>query len=838
MEQLTPINYRIELTPDLQRFLFAGQVDILMASEADVDHIILNASKLAVWRCRMQANEEWVECPFLMDPKTETVCISLPERMQGRIQIRVSYEGKINDTLGGLYRSGYTRDGQEKYMAVTQFQESHARSVFPCFDHPGKKATFDVTLVVDERLTVISNGDVAQTTRLPRGQVRVRFGRTPKMSTYLLFIGMGEFDFLGHETDSRVRAVTTPGQIDKATFGLEFGRKALGFCEDYFRIPYPLTKMDLIAVPDFAFGAMENWGAITFRENLLLYDPDTTSRAGVTRICEVIAHEIVHQWFGNLVSPSDWKYLWLNESFATYFAFSVVDHYYPQWHTWEEFVYSQTATAMDRDALWETLPIELPGGEHVIINTATAPIIYNKGGSVLRQVKGYLGEENYRQGLFGYLDGHAYDGATSRDLWEAFESASQKPVTALMKSWIEQPGFPLIEVRRSGRELILSQTRFTYLPGEGPSRAAGEPGNAPAWLVPVSVQVFDEAGASRQVDTLMDTAETHIDIGSDAAAFKVNVGQSGFYRVRYTDADALTRLGGHVQCQSLDIFDRWGLQDDLFALVRRGNVCMADYLDFLSNYQNEDAFLPIMSIADHLYFSSRVLPEAARGEVAAFARPFLENILARIGYEPSVDESHTTGILRDNLLYKAVFFGADTVRSFALEKFAVLSGGGTIHPDIMKSVCQVAAMVDAAPAFDWLTRQLALTDSEHVRMNLLAAIGCLGSESVIYQGLEYALDTVPSRNKHIPIVSFAQNPAAAGLMWPWYVAHLDALEAFHPIIYERVLSVIVSNCGIGGDADVAAFFRTHTDRSVASADVIKMSLEKRAVNARMRAAYE
>lgn len=838
MEQLTPINYRIELTPDLPNFLFAGQVEILMKSDVHVDHVILNASELAIWRCRVLAGEDRIECPFLVDPENETVLISLPGKMQGRIQIQISYEGKINDTLGGLYRSGYTRDGRKKNMAVTQFQESHARSVFPCFDHPGKKATFDVSLAVDERLTAISNGDVAQITRLPQGRVRVRFQQTPKMSTYLLFIGMGEFDFLAHETDTRVRAVTTPGQTGQATFGLAFGRKALRFCEDYFRIPYPLTKMDLIAVPDFAFGAMENWGAITFRENLLLYDPDTTSRAGVTRICEVIAHEIVHQWFGNLVSPSDWKYLWLNESFATYFAFNVVDHYYPEWRTWEEFVYSQTATAMDRDALHETLPIELPGGEHVIINTATAPIIYNKGGSILRQVKGYLGDKNYRQGLFQYLDGHAYGGATSRDLWEAFESAAQKPVTALMKSWIEQPGFPLIVVRQSGSELILRQSRFTYLPEDGQSGVAGEPGEAPRWLVPVSVRVFDDAGASRQVDTLMDTAEMRMDIGSPAAVFKVNAGQTGFYRVHYTDTDALTRLGGHVRSQALDTFDRWGLQDDLFALVRRGSARLGDYLDFLSNYENEDAFLPLMSIADHLYFSALVLPEAVCADIKTFACRFLENLLSRIGYEPSTEESHTTGILRDNILYKAAHFGADSARSFALEKFAVLSGGGTIHPDIMKSVCQVAAMVDARSALDWLTRHMAITDSEHTRMNLLAAIGCLGNEPEIYQGLQYVLDTVPSRNKHIPIVSFAQNPAAAGLMWPWYVDNIDALETFHPIIYERVLSVIVSICGIGGNADVAAFFQTHAEQSVASADVIKMSLEKRAVNVRMRAAHE
>jgi tricorn protease interacting factor F2/3 len=300
-------------------------------------------------------------------------------------------------------------------MAVTQFEESDARRAFPCMDHPARKATFDITIDIDPNLVAISNGAVKDQELLDNGKLRVTFEQTPKMSTYLVFFGVGEFEFIHDEKDDRVRVATLQGMQKFAHFGAELGRKSLEFSESYYGIAYPLPKMDLIAIPDFAFGAMENWGAITFRENLLLHYPEVTSKSGEERIFEVIAHEIAHQWFGNLVTPSDWRYLWLNESFATFFGFGVVDHYCPQWDTWQQFLYSQTGSALTRDALHETFAIEIPGGEHVVINASTAPIIYNKGGSILRQIQGYIGDDNFRKGLQHYLKTYAYGCAASKD---------------------------------------------------------------------------------------------------------------------------------------------------------------------------------------------------------------------------------------------------------------------------------------------------------------------------------------------------------------------------------------------------------------------------------------
>jgi tricorn protease interacting factor F2/3 len=579
---------------------------------------------------------------------------------------------------------------------------------------------------------------------------------------------------------------------------------------------------------------MENWGAITFRENLLLYNPRSTSKAGLARICEVVAHEIVHQWFGNLASPSDWKYLWLNESFATFTSYAVVDHYYPEWGTWEQFVNSQSATALARDGLFETFPIEIPGGEHVVINTATAPIIYNKGGSILRQIRGYLGEAAYRDGLYRYLKDHAYGCAASSDLWEALEQAAGKPVSALMKSWVEQPGFPLVEARRDGEDLVLTQGRFTYLP-RLPEALQGADAPAPAqWLIPVSLMVMERGGQMRRQELLMDGPEMRIGLGPEAAAFKVNAGQTGFYRVRYGDGADLARLGPLIREKRLDAHDRWGLVDDLFALVRRGDATIGEYLDFLGFYAEEDAFLPLMAISDHLRLSSLVLSEPAAGAVRDAARAFLGGVLSRIGYAPAENETHATGILRDHVLPLAAYFGAEKAASFGMAAFHRLTSGGAVHPDIMKAVAQVGAMLAPDVACPWLMERIGTSGNEHERMHFLSALGWLRGEPFIRRALAYALFDVPSRNKHIPITAFTMNPDATGMLWQWYGENRPELKQLHPLLFERVLATILPIAGMSRERDIWDHFKGDFGREGVSAAVVRMSLEKLCVNARMR----
>ena len=394
MPSVYPIYYRITITPDLERFQFKGSVAVRLNARKLTRTVELNILELAIWHCRFclgdDCSGDTVPLPFSVNSAEETLTISLPEAVKGEFVIRIDYEGLINDKMAGFYRSSFTQNNQTQWIAVTQFQESSARQAFPCMDHPLYKAVFELELIVPDTLTAIANTLPIREEALDDHRKRVGFEPSPKMSTYLVFFGMGAFEQAQSLEDHRVRVVHLPGLAQTTGLGLDFGRQALVYCETYYDIAYPMNKMDLIAVPDFAFGAMENWGAITFRENLLLHFADLTSKAGVQRICEVIAHEIAHQWFGNLVTPEDWKYLWLNESFATYFGYGAVAHYYPQWEVWQQFLHNETATALVRDGLQDTFAIEIPGGEHVVINSSTAPIIYNKGASILRMIEGYI----------------------------------------------------------------------------------------------------------------------------------------------------------------------------------------------------------------------------------------------------------------------------------------------------------------------------------------------------------------------------------------------------------------------------------------------------------------
>ena len=641
----------------------------------------------------------------------------------------------------------------------------------------------------------------------------------------MFFFGVGDFEITPDDNDPRVRVATLPGTKEYAAFGLDFGAKSLAYSEDYYGIPYPLTKMDLLAIPDFAFGAMENWGAITFRENLLLYYPEITSRSGQERICEVIAHEIAHQWFGNLVTPEDWKYLWLNESFATYFGFGVVDHYYPQWDTWQQFLIVMTSSAQERDSLLETFAIEIPGGEHVVINTSTAPIIYNKGGSILRQIHGYIGENNFQNGLRHYLKSHAYGCAASNHLWESFEAASEQPIAAMMKSWIEQPGFPVVDVKRNGNALVLHQRRFSYLPNDAEQ----------LWKVPITVNFISQTGASRQMSTLMDDARMEIEIPPDTEVYKINDRQTGFYRVRYDDARNLESLGRCIQNKTLPPEDRWGLQSDLYAMFKSGDATLDDYLGFLSHYQQEKSYLPLTGIASNLSQIYLIANDACRQKIASLAAPWYETVLDDFGYEPASDENHTISILREQLVWDAAFYGAATAGEFARQQFSALMKGSAVHSDLMKCVMQAGALAGDEQVFDWFDRRFQDSDVEHERMNILLALGCFREDSLIKKAQQYILDDVPARNKFLPVVSMAANPYAVPLMWEWYKSNLKQIEEqFHPLLYERVIASIIPVAGLENAEEVKGFFKDYLKKTESAKDVIKLSLERLEINLRIR----
>ena len=819
-----PIRYRLRLEPDLTHFKFKGRVEIQLDIQGQGNELALDVLELQIQRCQVRSGNGFMDCSFKLDAQKEKLEITLPAALSGVLTLGIDYLGEINNKMAGFYRSKTVLHDQETYIALTQFQEQDARRAFPCLDHPAQKAVFEIELIIPAHLTAISNCPIEKEEALADNKKRVRFQPTPKMSTYLVFFSVGEFAFLEDPGKVQVRVAALPSLLEYAEYSLKFGRKSLAYSEDYYDVPYPLPKLDLIAIADFIFGAMENWGAITFRENALLLYPGITSKAGEERICEVIAHEIAHQWFGNLVTPSDWKYLWLNESFATYFGYGVVDHYYPEWEVWDQFVHEQVDIALQRDAYQETTPIEIAGTERVTINLSTAPIIYSKGGSMLRMIEAYIGPQNFQTGLRHYLKKFEYACAASHDLWDAFTEASAKPIGRIMKTWVEQPGFPLLTATRTDNRLNIRQERFTYLPLHSEQ----------VWPVPLVVNCYYRDGSSKTIATLLETAQTTLELDPEVTVYKLNFGQRGFFRVHYLDKPNLTELGTRVLNKTLPPLDRWGLDNDLYALVRKGSIRLADYLEFFAYYRNEDAWLPLLSISDNLLHAYLVMDPKQRARITAVAKPFLARVMDAIAYEPKPGEKHGVSILREQIIWLSALLGLKPVVTLCIEQFQKLLQKGVIHEDLMKSVMKVAALQGNQATFTWLEKNLKTTTSEHTRTNITIALGCFQKQELIEQAKQFILSEIPARNISIAIGCLAANPHAIPGMWDWYLANLHKFEAYHPLSYERVIAAIIPICGMGKEQAIKSFFSDYIKKNKKVRDAVNLSLERLEVNLRMR----
>jgi tricorn protease interacting factor F2/3 len=456
-----PLNYELFFDIDLTNFSFYGNDKIDLKIENPTRNIILNSSDLNVKNANLIYKNEILTPEIKIDEKYERVYLNFDKKISKSLALlTIEFSGKLRDDLIGLYKSKYiSKNGSEKYMATTHFEAPYARKAFPCFDEPDKKATFELSVKIDKNLQAISNMPIIE--EKENGNKKyVRFSKTPPMSTYLIYLGVGEFEFLEDKLDDiLLRIVTTPGKKHQGKLALDLAKKFLSFYQEYSGIKYPLPKLDLIAVPDFAAGAMENWGAITFREVLLLFDPNKSSTIIKKIIAEVIAHELWHQWSGNLVTMKWWDDLWLNESFATYMAYKAVDNFFPEWRMLESFIYEKP---LGPDSLKSTHPIKVNVDNPLEIEEIFDEISYEKGGSILQMIESYLGEEIFRKGINRFLSKYKYRNATSEDLWDSLSEVSNKPIKEIMKCWVTQEGYPLVEAMLNGSKLYLKQRRFLY----------------------------------------------------------------------------------------------------------------------------------------------------------------------------------------------------------------------------------------------------------------------------------------------------------------------------------------------------------------------------------------
>ncbi|MBT8242202.1 MAG: M1 family peptidase, partial [Nitrosopumilus sp.] len=450
---VTPKNYQLIFEPNFKKFTFTGSEIITADCKKATSHITMDCAEIKITSCTVKSKGKIIKSSTKTNDKKEELQIKLSEKIKGKIIIEIEFQGILNDRLLGFYRSQYVQNGKTKYLATTQFEAADARRAFPCWDEPQAKATFEISIIAENKFTAISNMPIKSKKKIGN-KTLYNFSKTPIVSTYLIYLGVGEFEYLkGKIGKTQIRVVTTKGNKSKGKFSLELGKKLLSSYEKYFGIKYPLPKLDLIAVPDFAAGAMENWGAITFRETILLYDPKTSSTRTKQFIAEVISHEIAHQWFGNLVTMKWWNDLWLNESFATFMATKFVDKFYPEWDLWNQFVEDAMNVAMGLDSLKTTHPIDVVVNSPAEIREIFDAISYDKGGCVLRMLENYVGEPNFQKGLKKYLSDFKYQNAQGQDLWNAIGKASKMPVSSMVNTWLKQPGFPLVEINQDGNTL-------------------------------------------------------------------------------------------------------------------------------------------------------------------------------------------------------------------------------------------------------------------------------------------------------------------------------------------------------------------------------------------------
>src|SRR2546426_3013099 len=500
--------------------------------------------------------------------------------------LEIDFKGKVSDNFTGFYKASYG-DG---YILTTHLEAVQARKVLPCVDHPAFKAVFKVSVRTDANLSIISNMPVESETK--QGEKKtVTFKKTPKMSTYLLYLGVGKFvqEKSRHGgTELYAAYADRPTVKINTEFSFDATRKVLDFYESYFGIPFQLPKLHNVAVPEFAYGAMENWGAITYREILLHVDKDTSIRARKS-VAHVIAHEIAHMWFGDLVTMKWWDDLWLNESFATFMDFKSTNQAYPDWKVWQDFVRTSTSGAMGRDALTKTHPIMAKVHDPEEIEELFDEISYGKGASILRMIEAYIGPENFKNGVRQYLQKFQYGNAAGHDRWSSLQEASGTDVSRIMEGWISQEGFPVIKASLAGSRLVLEQERFLLTGGASKQN----------WPVPITKNVD-----GRKQSVLLDQKKAEVNLPTTPRSLKLNVDQTGFYVVQYNGKELLDL----VWKSGLSPLDRWGLISDAKAFLLSGRTSFKEYLKLVEKYQNEEEYLPAVEVSDQLSFLYQIAP--------------------------------------------------------------------------------------------------------------------------------------------------------------------------------------------------------------------------------------
>ena len=778
-EQFQPEHYDLHLVPDRDNMRFSGSITIRGKKVGrPSERITFHQKDLKITDARIIKHEKndprkiEVERINNQDSLNEVRIHAKEKIYPGDYSVILEFEGAITRHMNGIYPCNFKLGGQEKSLIATQFESHHAREAFPCIDEPEAKAVFELTLTTPAGETVLSNTPVISQEPVKDGELTLtKFEQTPRMSTYLLAFAYGELGFAEGKTKNGVvvRSYATPDNVPLLDFSVDVAVRVLEFFEDYFGVPYPLQKLDMIALPDFSSGAMENWGLVTYRETAMLVDPKHTSIESKQMVALVIAHELSHQWFGNLVTMKWWDDLWLNESFANMMEYRVIDALYPEWQVWEQFVSHEGVSAKRRDSLVDVQPIHMEVRHPDEISTLFDPsIVYAKGGTVLYMLLNYLGEDVFRSGLQAYFKKHAYGNTEANDLWEALQAASHQDVGAFMEKWLTQPGYPLVDVDwiPGTKSISLQQQRFL----SDPSATSN---NSEPWQVPLAttIPVADPLFASLKATTsLTDSSDEPLIFNHDGKSY---------YLPHYQQAAHLQQIINGITQHNVSAIDRLLLLDNYILLQRAGISSTAELLDLLSAYQAETSENVWGSMALSISEARKLIENhpASEEKLDQFVATLVISLAESLGWDDKPDDSAQTLRLRGLAISLAAGAKVQSIIDEGLKRFAEFKKPSDLSPSTRTTVYYCGARYGSTEDFEKLLSLYETIQNADEKDEIAAGLTSV-KEPQRYEKLLSLLDTDFIRRQDLMhwYAWLLRNRYSRASAWQWLTTHWDWVQ--------------------------------------------------------------
>ncbi|HTV64176.1 MAG TPA: M1 family metallopeptidase [Bryocella sp.] len=767
----SPDHYALSVNIDFPTNSYEGDETINLKLAKPSDTITLNALEIDFHEVTVSAGGKTQTAKISTDEKNEMATFTVPDRLPaGPATVHIKFTGHLNDKLRGFYLSTY----KGRKYEVSQMESTDARVAFPCFDEPAYKATFDITAIIDKGDTAISNGEIVSDTPGPGDKHTIKFSRSPKMSSYLVALTVGDWKCISDHTDGvKVSVCTVPGQENLAHFPLEASTYILHYYDSYFGIKYPLPKLDNIAVPDFQAGAMENWGAIIYRETALLVDDKTASVEMKEGVAETIAHEMAHQWFGDLVTMAWWDDIWLNEGFATWMPPHPLAQWKPDWMEGQQ-VADNTQRALSGDGTENVRPIHQAAETRAEIEQLFDGIAYGKTAAVLHMLESYLGPQTFRQGVNLYLKQHAYANATAADFWTAMAHASKQPIDVIMPTFVTQPGAPFVDVSSKceggNTTLQLSQKRYFDTP---------ENFNKPTdqlWQIPMCAKGINGAASGKQQCFVMNQREQQFTMKGCSKFVFPDANALGYYRFNY-DAPGLHQLGSGVET-ALTPEERIALMGNEWALMRIGKHSVGDYLALGAQLKNTPGAVLLESFREHLYaINDNMLTDADRSEFQGWLRTQFSPVLQQLGYTGRANDTPEEKLKRAILFEALGNLGNDpeVIQQAETMVQEYMKNPASIDGTMVRPVLSVAARHGDAQLYNQYKAQMQKATSPEQYYSYFYSLPEFPQAELVKETLDSMLtDQVRGQDLYI-VIPMLSNPNSQTATWDFMRAHFDQL---------------------------------------------------------------